>query len=104
MKLSKTQKAIRNAIAILNRHNGKVYPEIGYILKLDIRGDGNGFRPGVYVIINSAGGVTVSQYQGATPAETKARLDSEIMRRIQDESRIVYYRAGSENRRFPPIL
>lgn len=60
---------IVDALATLNTKRGLTYPDIGYSYFADIKGEGV-YRPRVYTIVNSKGGVTYSHMNGATKRKT----------------------------------
>jgi len=74
----------KKLLAELNSAKGLSYPDIGYALYMDARGDGN-YRPSVYIIINAGGGVT---YSSLNATSARARCEN-IRRAIEKESNSV---------------
>ena len=49
----------------LNNERGLSYPDVGYLMYQDVRGDGRNIRS-LYSIINADGGVVYSQHNAST--------------------------------------
>lgn len=69
---------IVRAVGALNDRRGIKYPDIGYLLYSDIRGDGGPYNPNFYVISNPGGGVSCVNYtyMRDTMRATLANLES----------------------------
>ena len=61
----------------LNEARGLKYPDIGYLYWADVVGSGI-HSPRVYYIINSDGGVTLSEYNAANAKKRCAKIRAAI--------------------------
>ena len=68
----------QNLVADYNAARGLKYPDVGYLLFQDVKGDGHS-KPALYVIYNAAGGVSYSSMNNRNPRARCAALRAAVV-------------------------
>jgi hypothetical protein len=78
-----THKHVQNACNTYNKALKLKRDSIGFIMWADIRGDGAGYRPNLYTVVNVNGGVCQSDLKRKTMRKTIRAID---LARVADKS------------------
>ena len=68
----------QNLVADYNAARRLKYPDVGYLLFQDVKGDGHS-KPALYVICNAAGGVSYSSMNGRNARQRCKKLRAAVV-------------------------